>query len=264
MVATGTQRELIFDIGMHRGLDTKFYLDKGFRVVALEANPSLVAGARTKFSEQIANEQLVVVDRALWHEPEKSISFYVNPVKDDWSSAIKGWAEKGGHQAEEIRVQTTTLSDMFDSYGVPYYIKCDIEGADDLFTRQLLADKRRPAFISVEAMSLDLLALLFGAGYDRVQIVNQSLHWAVVSPQPALEGGYVDVKFNGHMSGLFGRELNPKAWISFETAAQMYLDFMRLRRQDDKLANGWLDFHVTRTQHLADLSWPTPSLLATP
>jgi hypothetical protein len=30
---------LVFDLGMHRGLDTRFYLDKGFSVVALEANP---------------------------------------------------------------------------------------------------------------------------------------------------------------------------------------------------------------------------------
>ncbi len=41
-----THRDLIFDLGMHTALDTKFYLDKGFRVVAVEANPRMVESAR--------------------------------------------------------------------------------------------------------------------------------------------------------------------------------------------------------------------------
>lgn len=76
---------------------------------------------------------------------------------------------------------------MFDFYGVPYYLKCDIEGADGLFVRQLLEEKRRPHFVSVEAISLELLALLYGAGYDRFQIVNQALN-GFVSPPGAASG----------------------------------------------------------------------------
>ena len=34
--------DLIYDVGMHNGADTAFYLAKGFRVVAVEANPELV------------------------------------------------------------------------------------------------------------------------------------------------------------------------------------------------------------------------------
>jgi hypothetical protein len=32
---------LVFDIGCHRGEDSDFYLQKGFRIVAVEANPAL-------------------------------------------------------------------------------------------------------------------------------------------------------------------------------------------------------------------------------
>ena len=38
-------RNLIFDIGMHIGQDTEFYLKKGFRVVAIEADPTLAEAA---------------------------------------------------------------------------------------------------------------------------------------------------------------------------------------------------------------------------
>ena len=75
----------------------------------------------------------------------------MSPVKDDWSSALENWAEKEGHEYQEIIVLAITLSDFFDEYCVPYYIKCDIEGADRTFTEQLLKDGRMLAFVSVES-----------------------------------------------------------------------------------------------------------------
>jgi hypothetical protein len=35
---------LIYDFGMHDGADTDYYLRKGFRVVAVEADPLLARG----------------------------------------------------------------------------------------------------------------------------------------------------------------------------------------------------------------------------
>ena len=39
---TPKHKDLIFDIGMHKGEDAEFYLRKGFRVVAFEADADLV------------------------------------------------------------------------------------------------------------------------------------------------------------------------------------------------------------------------------
>ena len=41
--------DLIYDVGMHDGDDTAYYLDKGFQVVAVEANPVLVQSGRERF-----------------------------------------------------------------------------------------------------------------------------------------------------------------------------------------------------------------------
>lgn len=253
MSTQDSQPGLIFDLGMHRALDTKFYLDKGFSVVALEANPAMVDAARRAHQTSIDAQRLTLVDRALWSTNDEMVSFFVNPTKDDWSSLFKGWAEKGGHPAKEIQVSTITLPRMFDLYGIPYFIKCDIEGADELFVRQLLADTRRPDFISIEAVSLEALALLFSAGYDRMQIVNQAFNGYVQPPNPPREGGFVQVRFDGHMSGLFGRELSPAKWQSFAAAAEDYLAFRRLSKQNELLAHGWLDFHVTKSATLKRL-----------
>ncbi len=243
--------DLIYDLGLHHALDAGFYLAKGFRVVGLEANPAFVERARAQFATEIGSGQFDLVGKALWQQDDEEISFYLNAVKDDWSSVLKGWAGKGGHPTQEIRVRSITLASLFAQFGVPYYVKCDIEGADELFVRQLMADPRRPAFVSVEAMSLDALGLLAAAGYDRFQLVNQAFNAFVAPPEPPREGRFAAVKFNGHMSGLFGRESPPQKWLTFTEAAQRYLAFRELKARDELLAHGWLDFHATTQAHLA-------------
>jgi predicted RNA methylase len=68
------QPDLIYDLGMHTGLDTKYYLDKGFRVVAVEANPKLVERGHAQFADAIAAGKLHIVDRALWSGDETEVS----------------------------------------------------------------------------------------------------------------------------------------------------------------------------------------------
>jgi FkbM family methyltransferase len=242
---------LVFDLGMHLALDTQFYLSKGFRVVAVEAAPQMIENAKRSLHQYMVTGQLVIVDRAFWFTDQDEIAFYVNPNKEDWSSAFKWWAEKGAHTVREIKVRTTTLAGLFEEYGVPYYIKCDIEGTDELFVRQLLTDKRRPEYVSVEATSLEMLALLYAGGYDRFQLINQALSGYVRVPDPPREGKFCDVKFNDQMSGLFGLELAVDRWLTFREAAGRYLDFFDLQNRDARLAHGWLDFHATTASTLA-------------
>lgn len=242
--------DLIFDIGMHKGEDAAFYLAKGFRVVALEANPAFTTAVAEWQAEAVAAGRLQVVQRALWHRDAEEVSFFINPAKDDWSSVLREWAVKDGSEAEEIRVQGLTLPAMFDAYGVPYYAKCDVEGADAFFTAQLLQDGRRPAFVSVEAISLEVLAELYAAGYRRFQLVNQALFFNVQPPQPPREGSFVPARFSGTMSGLFGRELPAEKWLTFSQAAERYLGFVRNYHVDPNLAFGWLDFHATTEEWL--------------
>ena len=47
------RRDWIFDVGLHKGEDTEFYLKKGFKVVGIEANPLLYQQARERFSEAV-------------------------------------------------------------------------------------------------------------------------------------------------------------------------------------------------------------------
>jgi 16S rRNA A1518/A1519 N6-dimethyltransferase RsmA/KsgA/DIM1 with predicted DNA glycosylase/AP lyase activity len=59
------QGDLIFDVGMHLGEDTEFYLKKGFRVVAIEADPLHCSRVAERFAREVAKRQLVILNVAI-------------------------------------------------------------------------------------------------------------------------------------------------------------------------------------------------------
>lgn len=238
-------KNLIFDLGAHIGLDTGYYLRKGFRVVALEANPELCKKMGEEFQEYVSAGVLHIINRCFWNIEGKKIKFYVNTEKDDWSSAFHNWATKGNHNVKEIESDSITISSLFDNYGIPRYIKCDIEGADEMFCHEMMVDGRRPDFVSIEGGSVDAIIFLRASGYNRVQIVNQALHHLILQPNPSKEGKFVSQKFNGFMSGPFGLDLPKDRWTTIGKALENYFAFRSLRAANDRLARGWLDFHFT-------------------
>lgn len=246
-------RNLIFDLGLHHGCDAEFYLNKGFKVIALEANPGMIRRARKNPVLSLAEQEgrLGILPMALWHKGGESISFYVNSQKDDWSSIEKQWAEKGAHESQEIKVATISLSEMFTKLGVPYYVKCDIEGADVIFSEQLVKQEMLPAFVSAEASDQRISAHFVSAGYDRFQIVNQARHGETVSPNPPREGQYAEAKFTGYMSGLFGLDLPAGLWLTYEQLNEQFALYRNLHRMKFPLSNAWFDIHATTKEALA-------------
>ena len=55
------KHDLIVDLGAHNGDDTCYYLRKGFRVVAVEANPILAEQIRGRFHEAVRGGLLTVL-----------------------------------------------------------------------------------------------------------------------------------------------------------------------------------------------------------
>lgn len=235
---------LVFDIGLHTGMDSNFYLKKGFSVVGVEARKDLCERAVANNAEYA--DRLTVVQRALHRTDDEVVEFFVNDEKDDWGSLERGAAEKGVGSARAIEVRTISLPTLFEQHGVPYYVKCDIEGGDRIFAEELQRLAMLPKYVSIEVTRLEDVAHLLVAGYKRFQIVNQFMHPFTVPPNPAREGDYVDFSFGGETSGLFGKELPEDGWVPFTRASRMLLDWMRLRDRSPSLAPGWLDVHAVR------------------
>lgn len=239
------KNDLLFDIGLHIGHDALYYLKKGFRVVGLEAREDLCKAAALTAGDFGHNGRLQIVQRALFERSNETVNFYINDKKDDWGSLYRGAAEQDGSKAEQISVKTITLSELTETYGTPYFIKCDIEGGDAIFVEQLLHLRERPVYVSVEATSSDDIAKLRACGYNSFQIVNQYLNPYTKEPNPPREGSFTGSHFTHAMSGLFGRDLPEDKWKSFDKTVKCLLDWYDLRSRDDALAVGWLDIHAT-------------------
>ena len=172
--AAGRQPLLVYDIGMYDGADTEYYLESGYSVVAVEANPHLVELANEKFSEFIRSSRLQLVNAAISEDG--------NPVEltiagDDLgsSSVHAATAARRSKPLGKIPVQGATLRDLFRSHGLPHYLKVDIEGADGLCVRALSRDTR-PAFLSFEIGEdfEELLDHAAAVGYSKFKIINQT------------------------------------------------------------------------------------------
>lgn len=238
---TAPNSNLIFDIGMHVGQDTEFYLKKGFRVVAVEANPTLAEAANEKFSKEIANGQLTVCNVALAQE-RGTIDFFVCENITEWSSMNENLASRDENH-RKISVEALSYCDLADRFGTPYYMKIDIEGADLVPIIGLSKASIRPVHVSYEAFSLDGAALLYSLGYKWFKLVGQRNLPKIAQPSKALEGIDAVHDFALGSSGPFGEE-TPGPWSRFDDCASDYTIYRHFRRSDQRRESEWSDIHA--------------------
>lgn len=237
-MSISVNKQLIIDVGACEGNDTDFYLRKGFRVIALEANPRTETELRQRFAAELAAGRLTVLNRAAYEVSGQEI-----PV---WDTTVPGHStvDWNPHRAEKsFAVKTIDWSELTSVDGVPYYCKIDIEGAEESLLRSFLGHAGRPTYISVEVHTVHPIAMLFTLGYRRFKLINQTtLHTAPV-PEPALEGQHVPDTNHMHGSGLFGRELPGQRWFDFQETMNLYDAIHRLRAVPEILRS-WYDCHA--------------------
>jgi len=235
------QSDLIYDVGFHVGEDTEFYLKKGYRVVAVEANPELCARGQKRFADAIGDHRLTIVNRALAREAGE-LTFYRN-VNTVWGTIDPSWAERNarrGAPSEPIRVQATTMPSLLEEFGVPHYAKFDIEGLDLVGVEGLATVDERPPYISIESEKDSFKALLHeftvltALGYGRFKIVPQS-------SVPSQRTSDVPHQFPEGSSGQFGEDA-PGRWLTREAAIEAYksIFFRYALVGDDPVAPRWM------------------------
>lgn len=241
-VSMAASPQLIMDIGLNDGIDSWFYLNKGFKVVAIEADPVLVEQFSAKASQFIARKQFIIENIGIGSKTG-TFTFYKNLENDQWSSFEKSIGTRNNTRYDEVQVQCVQARTLFEKYGIPYYLKVDIEHFDIHVVKGLYAFTEKPKYISVEATTPQLILELFALGYRKFQLVNQSTLWKVKPPYPAREGTYFDLQFTDHSSGLFGEELEG-AWLNLESVIEMYQDKVMHPHLGYRAGNDWYDVHA--------------------
>jgi FkbM family methyltransferase len=247
--------DLIYDIGMHRGSDAEFYLKKGFRVVAVEANPDLCASAAERLSAYIANGALTILNVGI-HNTRGTFEFFANREKDDWSSFIESVGRRRGH-VDVLEIECVTLNDILSKHGVPYYLKVDIEGHDQVCIDSLADAPNKPKYVSVEATAQEFPTQMTEWGYTRFKMISQVWNMDLSMVFPPKEGLFVEELMTGHHSGPFGEETYGP-WLSreaFEAERQRIINHQfsgslheRIGCPEDVFLNSWWDFHAARDE----------------
>ena len=174
---------LIFDLGMHVGQDTDFYLRKGFKVVAIEANPMLAAAGERRFAQALRERQLKSLNIGVGEQRGRA-EFHVNLELSEWSSFKPATASRGMPTAA-VSVEMATMSDFIRKFGVPYYLKIDIEGLDGAAVRGLADCPVKPRYVSFENGEPPLFELLVKLGYSGFKFINQAEAPSQTCPIPA-------------------------------------------------------------------------------
>ncbi len=157
LLGTPPRDPLIFDVGAHRGQRTDVFLRLGARVIAIEPDPSNQRLLAAKYSRgRLGGKHVTVFGKAvsdgsdvatMWvHEPGSGL----NSLSQKWVRTL-GCDDRrfGGTVAFAGRrqVETTTLDSLVSSFGVPLYIKVDVEGHEPSVLRGL---KHPVPFLSFE------------------------------------------------------------------------------------------------------------------
>lgn len=224
---------LIYDVGMHKGQDTDFYLKKGYRVIGFEANPENAAFCRERFAAAVADGRLTIVEGAIAEnftsngKPAK-IKFYRNENHSLWGSTSEDWAYRNevmGTTHEVIDVVAVDFGKCMEQYGVPFYMKADIVGSEVICLRAMLEFENKPDYLSIRSEKVifrrleaefDLLEKL---GYSTFKAVRQDfekVHVSVPTPE-----GDVPYEFEEGASGPFAGE-SPGEWKARETVLKEY------------------------------------------
>jgi len=135
--------DLCFDVGANMGNRTRIFRDLGARVVAVEPQDACMRQLRRIFGR---DRDVTLVAKALGDsEGEADLmvgeEHTLSTLSPDWIERTQSSGRFSSHHwSETVTVPVTTLDLLMAEYGVPVFIKIDVEG----FERAVLRGMTRP------------------------------------------------------------------------------------------------------------------------
>lgn len=150
----GTPDKTIFDIGANKGNKVNAFLKMGFKVIALEPEKKSIETLKWRFGK---NPQVTIVEKGV-SDTIGELPVYItesrsglNTLSEKWVKSIGDETENRWHASKQYRksytIQTTTLDELIKIYGIPYFIKIDVEGFELNVVKGL---STAPKFLSFE------------------------------------------------------------------------------------------------------------------
>ena len=224
---------LIYDVGLNLGQDTVFYLKKGYKVIAFEADPENVAFCRKRFAKDINDGSLTIVEGAISEinsnrTSQGTTQFYRNDDHCLWGSTSSDFAARNtiyGTAMETIDVKVVDFAAEIEKYGVPQFLKADIVGSEVICLRSMLGFANKPDYLSIRSEKVvfrqlenefDLLEQL---GYHEFKAMKQDFEKTVASLPSNNDAKFHE--FEDGSSGPIGEETTGK-WKTRDAVLKEY------------------------------------------
>jgi len=254
----GSGKQLVFDIGMHIGQDTAHYLRSGYDVIAVEASPIMAEAGKARFAKEVEAGRLVILNVGISDRKGK-LPFYVNKKISEWSSFDLSLGSRNNTAYDTMPIDCITMSDLLKEYGIPYYVKVDIEGYDFYVIEGLPDEGEKPQYVSCEASEISLLDTMYQKGYRKFKLINQADNFNPIDLSKEVKPWFpkylnvkngielrlqkiMDFKHPYSSSGPFGEEAKGD-WMTYEAARTALSTFLRPEVGTPLNGSSWFDIH---------------------
>jgi FkbM family methyltransferase len=152
---------LCFDVGANVGNRVKIFLSLGARVVAIEPQEQCVKVLRNLYGE---NRRLTLVEKALGArqgqaEIKVANDDVISSMSPEWINAVRKSGRFSNYRWDAGRtVDVTTLDRLIEEYGIPAFVKIDVEGFEYEVVKGLSS--------SVKALSLEFTPEFLDSTYN--------------------------------------------------------------------------------------------------
>ncbi|MEI6241383.1 MAG: hypothetical protein WCR51_13425 [Planctomycetia bacterium] len=249
---------IIYDFGAGNGADLPYYLLKADRVVAVEANPVHCAEIRAHLAEPLASGRLVVVNAVLDVAPgSRDVPFYIHKTRPWLSQYPRPTAERCAAFTETL-LPARNVVDVIREYGAPHYVKIDLEHFDHVILRALFERDIRPPYISAEAHTAEVFAILLAlGGYQSFKLVDgATVRSRYADRTITTTRGTTTHSFAHASAGPFGNDIDGP-WMT-PNAFQQLLGYAGLGAR-----NSYKDIHASRVDPADPNHAPQPQFRVT-